>query len=112
MCDEFRPIDRHGTGVQEIGSIAECILDIPVWSLWLDKLNRTGTISLGIGPGGAGMLSDLRGHPAASHRADRARAELAAALHVPLKRPADVIKRRDPPAALTGFRIVSLRREC
>jgi len=50
MCDELWPIDRHGTGVQEIGSIAECILDIPVWSLWLDKLNRTGAISLGIGP--------------------------------------------------------------
>ena len=30
--------------------------------------NGTRTNSLGIGPGGAGMLSDLRGHPAASDR--------------------------------------------
>ncbi len=36
MCDEFWPIDRPGTTVHEIGSIAERILDIPIWSLWLD----------------------------------------------------------------------------
>lgn|SRR5215469_6698830 len=50
MCDEFWPIDRPGWAFREIGSIAECILDIPIWSLWLDQPNRTGTISLGIGP--------------------------------------------------------------
>jgi hypothetical protein len=36
MCDEFWPIDRRGTAIQEIGSIAERILDIPIWSMWLD----------------------------------------------------------------------------
>jgi hypothetical protein len=36
MCDEFWPIDRPGTAVCEIGSIAECILDISIWSLWVD----------------------------------------------------------------------------
>lgn len=36
ICNEFRPIDRPGTAVCEIASIAECILDIPIWSMWWD----------------------------------------------------------------------------
>lgn len=36
FCDEFWPIDRPGTAVQNVGEIAERILDIPIWSLWLD----------------------------------------------------------------------------
>ena len=36
ICSEFWPIDRPGTAVCEIGSIAECILDIPIWSMWWD----------------------------------------------------------------------------
>jgi hypothetical protein len=36
FCDEFWPIDRPGMAVREVGAIAEHILDIPIWSLWLD----------------------------------------------------------------------------
>ncbi|HEV2375419.1 MAG TPA: DUF4253 domain-containing protein [Streptosporangiaceae bacterium] len=36
FCDEFWPIDHPGTAVREIGAIAESILDVPIWSLWLD----------------------------------------------------------------------------
>lgn len=36
LCDEFWPIDQPGTAVHEVGSIATRILDIPIWSLWLD----------------------------------------------------------------------------
>ncbi len=36
ICNEFWPIDRPGTAVCEIGSIAECILDVPIWSMWWD----------------------------------------------------------------------------
>lgn len=36
MCDEFWPADRPGTAVREVGAIAESILEIPIWSLWLD----------------------------------------------------------------------------
>jgi hypothetical protein len=36
ICSEFWPIDPPGTAVCEIGSIAECILDIPIWSMWWD----------------------------------------------------------------------------
>jgi hypothetical protein len=36
FCDEFWPIDRPGTAVHEVGTIARHILDIPIWSLWLD----------------------------------------------------------------------------
>jgi hypothetical protein len=36
ICSEFWLIDRPGTAVCEIGSIAECILDIPIWSMWWD----------------------------------------------------------------------------
>ncbi len=36
MCDEFWPVDRPGTAVHEVGAIAERIMDIPIWSLWLD----------------------------------------------------------------------------
>ena len=30
------PIDQPGTAVREVGTIATHILDIPIWSLWLD----------------------------------------------------------------------------
>lgn len=36
FCDEFWPIDKPGTAVNDVGSIAVHILDIPIWSLWLD----------------------------------------------------------------------------
>jgi Domain of unknown function (DUF4253) len=36
FCDEFWPVDRPGTAVREVGAIAKHILDIPIWSLWLD----------------------------------------------------------------------------
>jgi len=36
FCDEFWPADKPGTAVSDVGSIARCILDIPIWSLWLD----------------------------------------------------------------------------
>ncbi len=36
FCDEFWPIDKPGTAVRDVGSIAQRILDIPIWSLWLD----------------------------------------------------------------------------
>ena len=36
MCDEFWPIDKPGTAEKDIGSIAESILGIPIWSMWLD----------------------------------------------------------------------------
>jgi Domain of unknown function (DUF4253) len=36
FCDEFWPIDKPGTAVQDVGSIVKHILDIPIWSLWLD----------------------------------------------------------------------------
>lgn len=36
MCDEFWPADKPGTAVWSVGEIAELILDIPIWSLWLD----------------------------------------------------------------------------
>lgn len=36
MCDEFWPVDKPGTGIRHVGEIAERILDIPIWSLWLD----------------------------------------------------------------------------
>jgi hypothetical protein len=36
MCDEFWPADRPGTAVHEVPAIAERIMDIPIWSLWLD----------------------------------------------------------------------------
>ena len=36
ICNEFWPIDRYGTAICEIASIAECILDIPIWSMWWD----------------------------------------------------------------------------
>jgi hypothetical protein len=36
ICSEFWPIDRPDTAVCEIGSIAECILNIPIWSMWWD----------------------------------------------------------------------------
>jgi hypothetical protein len=36
FCDEFWPIDKPGTAVRDVGQIAEHILDIPIWSLWLD----------------------------------------------------------------------------
>jgi len=30
------PVDEPDTAVSDVGSIARRILDIPVWSLWLD----------------------------------------------------------------------------
>jgi hypothetical protein len=36
FCDESWPIDKPGTAVSHVGSIATRILDIPIWSLWLD----------------------------------------------------------------------------
>jgi Domain of unknown function (DUF4253) len=36
MCDEFWPIDKPGTAEKDIASIAEHVLCIPIWSLWLD----------------------------------------------------------------------------
>jgi hypothetical protein len=36
MCDEFWPIEKPGTEYRDIGSIAEDILRIPIWSMWLD----------------------------------------------------------------------------
>lgn len=36
FCDEFWPIDKPDTAVRDVGSIAKHILDIPIWSLWLD----------------------------------------------------------------------------
>jgi hypothetical protein len=36
MCDEFWPIDKPGTAEKAIGGIAERILRIPIWSMWLD----------------------------------------------------------------------------
>ena len=36
MCDEFWPIDQPGTAARDVGGIAEHILGIPIWSLWLD----------------------------------------------------------------------------
>jgi Domain of unknown function (DUF4253) len=36
FCDEFWPIDKPGTAVHEVETIATHILDIPIWSLWLD----------------------------------------------------------------------------
>jgi hypothetical protein len=36
MGDEFWPIDKPGTAEKVIGGIAEHILRIPIWSLWLD----------------------------------------------------------------------------
>jgi hypothetical protein len=36
LCDEFWPIDRPGTAGRDIDEITERILDIPIWSLWLD----------------------------------------------------------------------------
>lgn len=36
FCDEFWPIDRPDTAVHEVETIARHILDIPIWSLWLD----------------------------------------------------------------------------
>jgi uncharacterized protein DUF4253 len=36
MCDEFWPADRPGTAVHEIGAITEHIMNVPIWSLWLD----------------------------------------------------------------------------
>jgi len=36
MCDEFWPADKPGTAVRDVGEIADRILDIPIWSLWLD----------------------------------------------------------------------------
>ena len=37
MCDQFWPIDHHGRVLHDVGSIAKSILDIPIWSLWLDQ---------------------------------------------------------------------------
>jgi len=36
MCDEFWTIGNPETAVDSIQDIAEYILDIPIWSLWLD----------------------------------------------------------------------------
>jgi hypothetical protein len=36
FCDEFWPVDKPGTAVSDVGAIAARILDIPIWSLWLD----------------------------------------------------------------------------
>jgi hypothetical protein len=36
MCDEFWPIDKLGKAERSIGPIAEHILRIPIWSMWLD----------------------------------------------------------------------------
>jgi hypothetical protein len=36
MCDEFWPIDPPGTAVRSVEDIAELIVNIPVWSMWLD----------------------------------------------------------------------------
>jgi hypothetical protein len=36
MCDEFWPVDKPGTAEKDIGSIAESILRVPIWSMWLD----------------------------------------------------------------------------
>jgi uncharacterized protein DUF4253 len=36
FCAEFWPIDKPRTAVNDVGSIARRILDIPIWSLWLD----------------------------------------------------------------------------
>jgi hypothetical protein len=36
FCDEFWPIDQPDTAVRNVGEIAEQILKIPIWSLWLD----------------------------------------------------------------------------
>jgi hypothetical protein len=36
FCDEFWPIVAPGTAVRNVGAIAEHILSIPIWSLWLD----------------------------------------------------------------------------
>ena len=36
FCDEFWPIDRPGTAGHEAEAIAEGILGLPIWSLWLD----------------------------------------------------------------------------
>jgi hypothetical protein len=36
MCDEFWPAAKPGTSVRDVGEIADRILDIPIWSLWLD----------------------------------------------------------------------------
>lgn len=37
FCDEFWPIDRPGTAIHKVKTIATSILDIPIWSLWLDQ---------------------------------------------------------------------------
>ncbi len=36
FCDEFWPVDRPCMAVHEVETIARHILDIPIWSLWLD----------------------------------------------------------------------------